>query len=366
MSNFVAVRSLQCKDHAHNIPPTVLGVLWNLTKRCNYDCGYCSSFIHDSVSPFVDMDLVDSLISICKRWCGSDRKIKWSITGGEPYLDPNFLNVLEQLDSQPFTEQINTISNGSLPLEKYLQSAKFVAGITFSLHFERDNDELNKIIKKIIAVKEQTDILVSVNVMFLPGQTTEVQKVVNELDQHRVSYIVRLITPLDEEANKIKSYTNDTADRKNIILKSAAEQSQHRQEFKIKNVTRASTNIQNYYSLDELALIEQLNIKPIWHNIGIWSDDNTYQEVNTDQIVSNGKNSFENWICYAGIDSIYIDWDGTIFRGACLNEGPIGHVRDTDIFETNPTICQLTLCQCNHDIPIRKAANVTYLKLIAG
>jgi MoaA/NifB/PqqE/SkfB family radical SAM enzyme len=312
------------------------------------------------------MDYVDSLISTCKQWCGTGRTIKWAITGGEPYLDPNFINVLELLHSQPFTEQINTISNGSLPLEKYLQSSKFVAGITFSLHFERDDDELHKIIKKIIAVKEQTDILVSVNVMFLPNKAIEVQEAIAELKKNQVSYIVRLITPLDEEANKIKSYNNDTSDRKNIILKPAAEQSQHRQQFKIKNVSQAPTNIQNYYSVDELELIEQLNTEPIWHNMGIWSDDNTYQEINTDRLVSSGKNSFENWICYAGVDSIYVDWDGTIFRGACLNDGPIGHVRDNGIFETNPTICQLTLCQCNHDIPIRKATDTAYLNLITG
>ena len=365
MSNFVAVRSLQCKDHAYNIPPTVLGVLWNLTKRCNYDCGYCSSFIHDSVSPFVDMDYVDSLISTCKQWCGADRTIKWLITGGEPYLDPNFLNVLELLHSQTFTEQINTISNGSLPLENYLQSAKFVAGITFSLHFERSADELNKIIKKIIAVKAQTDILVSVNIMFLPGKAYEVQEAIAELKKHQVSYIVRLITPLDEEANKIKSYTNNTVNRKNIILKSAAEQSQHRQQFKDKNDKQAFTNIQNYYSNEELVLIEQLNTKPTWHNMGVWLDNDTYQEFNTDQIVSSGKNSFENWICYAGVDSIYIDWDGTIFRGQCLNDGPIGHVNN-NTFVTTPTKCRLKLCQCNIDIPVRKVTDVTYLKLITG
>ena len=66
-----------------------------------------------------------TLLENCKQWCGTDRKIKWTLTGGEPFIDPNIISVLELLYNQPYTEQINTISNGSLPLKKYLEAAKF-------------------------------------------------------------------------------------------------------------------------------------------------------------------------------------------------------------------------------------------------
>jgi MoaA/NifB/PqqE/SkfB family radical SAM enzyme len=317
------------------------------------------------VSPFVNLDQVYTLIDNCKQWCAQDRKIKWIITGGEPFLDPNFTQVLELLHSQPFTEQINTISNGSLPLKKYLQAAKFVAGITFSLHFERSTEELNKTIDTIIAVKKQTTVLVSVNVMFLPNRATDIQLAIDKLKKNQVSYIVRLITPVDVEANKIKPYTNSTAKRKHILLKSSSDQSRDRQQFKIKNDETASNNIQNYYSNDELVLVKQLNNATPWQNAGVWADDNTYQEINTDQLVSAGKNRFKNWICYAGVDSVYIDWDGTVFRGMCLNDGPIGHI-NTDFITTTPTKCQLNHCVCSIDIAVRKAVNVTHLPLITN
>ena len=366
MSNIIAIRSLQCKDHAYNIPPKVLTVNWSLTKRCNYDCGYCSSFVHDAVSPFVKVDYVRTLIENCKQWCGTDRKIKWTITGGEPFIDPNIIFVFELLHNQPYTEQVNTISNGSLPLEKYLEAAKFVAGITFSLHFERSAAEITKIINKIIAVKKKTNIMISVNIMFLPGLSTRVQTAIAKLKTHNIAYIVRLITPLDTEANKIKSYVNNGTGRKTIILKSTQEQTQLRQQFKSKNDMHALSNIQSYYSDDELLLIEQLNNKISWQNAGIWVDNGDYQEINTDLLVSSGKNNFKNWICYAGVDGIYIDWDGTIYRGACLNDGPIGHINKDNFITTTATKCNLNLCGCNVDIPIRKASNPKYLKLITS
>jgi MoaA/NifB/PqqE/SkfB family radical SAM enzyme len=365
MSNIVALRSLQCKDHAENIPPRVLTVLWNMTKRCNYDCEYCNSFIHDAVSPFVDMDQVRVLLNSCQQWCGPERKIKWAITGGEPFLDPNFIQVLELLHSQPYTEQINTISNGSLPLEKYLNAAKFATGITFSLHFERSDLEIEKTIKTIVAVKKQTQAMISVNVMALPGSFKKIQSAITQLEQHGVAYVVRLITPIDKEADKIKSYVDGSNQRKTIILKSIDEQTQHRQLFRNKNDHQALNNIQNYYDDEELMLIEQLNNKKIWQNVGVWLDNGAYQEVNTDQLVSTGKNRFKNWICYAGVDSIYIDWDGTVLRGLCGAGGPIGHINNFTKTSV-PVKCHFNVCGCNIDIAVRKASNESHLQLITG
>ena len=366
MSNIIAIRSLQCEDHAYNIPPKVLAINWSLTKRCNYDCGYCSSFVHDAVSPFVKVDYVHTLLENCKQWCGTDRKIKWTLTGGEPFIDPNIISVLELLYNQPYTEQINTISNGSLPLEKYLEAAKFVAGITFSLHFERSAAEITKTIDKIIAVNQKTDIMISVNIMFVPGLLNRVQTAIAKLKTHNIAYIVRLITPIDTEANKIKSYVNNGTGRKTIILKSTQEQTQLRQQFKSKNDMHSLSNIQSYYSDNELLLIEQLNNKISWQNAGIWVDNGDYQEINTDLLVSSGKNNFKNWICYAGVDGIYIDWDGTIYRGMCLNDGPIGHISKDNFITTTATKCNLNLCGCNVDIAIRKVLNPKYLKLITS
>ena len=35
---------------------------WNLGKRCNYDCSYCPSSIHDSFSPHTDINILEGVI----------------------------------------------------------------------------------------------------------------------------------------------------------------------------------------------------------------------------------------------------------------------------------------------------------------
>jgi molybdenum cofactor biosynthesis enzyme MoaA len=367
MSDIVAIRSLQCPDHAHNIPPKVLTVQWNITKRCNYDCSYCSPFIHDAVSPFVNVDHVNTLLKSCHEWCGQDRQIKWAITGGEPFIDPNIIDTLKKLRDQPFTHQINITTNGSLPAQIYLNAAKFVDGITFSLHFERSDSEIAKTINTITQVAGQADILVSVNIMFLPGNSDKIQKIIALFKENKISYVVRLITPNDAEAIELKPYTDNGNGKKGVKLKSAKEQRLGRQQFQIENLIRADDNIQTYYSNSELELIKKLNDEPLWQNVGIWLKNSTYEEVNTDQLVSTSRINFIDWICYAGVDSIYIDWDGTIYRGLCLNDGPIGHISNTTFINSpsEPTICQENRCKCNVDIAVRKTVSAKYLKLVS-
>ena len=334
-----------------------------MTKRCNYDCGYCSSFIHDAVSPFVKLSHVDTLIEACRVWCGTDREIKWSITGGEPFVDPNFLLVLKRLHTQPFTHQINAITNGSLPLDTYIAATDYLAGLTFSLHFERSPDEIARTLDTIVSLRQQTNIMISVNIMFLPGTSDRVLDVIDTLKHNSVSYVVRLIRPIDQEAAQYQPYEGKS---KQALLKSADQQRQLRTQFVVENTVRADSNIQEYYSADEIQLIQQLNTAPNWVNAGIWLQDLTYQEINTDQLVSASRINFKGWTCYAGVDSIYIDWDGTVYRGLCLNDGAMGHISNADFVQrtTQPTQCGMTRCSCNIDIAARKAVDSDHMALI--
>ena len=70
-------------DHA-----SAIKVEWNLGKRCNYDCSYCPSEIHDNTSPHTNIEIlketVDKLASLGKS-------IRLSFTGGEPTVNPAFI-----------------------------------------------------------------------------------------------------------------------------------------------------------------------------------------------------------------------------------------------------------------------------------
>ena len=53
MKEFVAISSLESPEHAMRKDPRIISVQWFIGKRCNYDCSYCSPFIHDNYSSHI-------------------------------------------------------------------------------------------------------------------------------------------------------------------------------------------------------------------------------------------------------------------------------------------------------------------------
>jgi len=359
MKNSIAIRSLMCPDHANNIPPKVFSLTWFLGKRCNYDCSYCSPHIHDAVSPFINVDISNRFIDQLTQ---SKEKIKWNFTGGEPFIDPGFIKIINYIKSVSEPEQINSITNGSLPLKAYQKFQGLVDGITFSIHLERSDKEITETLKKIKTLKNSDpSLMVSVNLMFLPGKITQVKNIIDFFLENEINYVVRKIHP-PELDDKITPAINGR--KTHTLLPITPEQKIN---WKQKNDEKRNNNIASYYDQEEIEFLSQANKNPPWKNVGIWYDDGGYQEINSDQLVDKDQHNFLNWVCYAGVDSIYIDYNGYIYRGLCLNDGYIAHISDdTFTISKNPTICQRNWCGCNIDIPIRKAKNFSYLNLIDG
>lgn len=350
-----AIRSLQCVDHAVNIPPNVLSIEWMLGKRCNYDCSYCSPHTHDSVSPFINSEKYSEFIKISDHWAISQKKkIKWSFTGGEPFIDRGFFKLLELLSVSDSTEQTNVVTNGSLPLSLYLDHAHLLTGITFSIHLERSLQETTNTIEKIIKISQQTKTFVSVNLMFLPGKMEQVIEIKSLLESASIPYVVRRITP-PRKFRPFLPFVVNGAGRKSVTLLDLDSQSKAKNQWKNANDIGRESETERYYTDEEdLYLNECNNNRKLWQNLGAWSAEG-YFELNSDQLIASKTNKFPGWTCFAGVDHITIDFDGTIYRAKCFNDGPIGKIGDSVVFSDTPTICKKQWCKCSSSIPIRKA-----------
>jgi organic radical activating enzyme len=318
------------------------------------------------VSPFVDPQQSKQFIDTAISWADSNnKKIKWSLTGGEPFLDPSLFDIVKTLSNSTTTEQINIITNGSLPLSHYEKFAGLVAGITFSVHLERSTAEIQKIINTMIELTQQQQIFVSCNLMFLPGKQKEIEEIVLQLQQHRVNFVLRRITPdLEVDQESLTPFVAPNKFKKSLELKSVDQQSDNKQQW-ISLRDQQFTNLsQDYYSDQELEYLTTINTQPVWQNMGLWHGSDQYQEINTDLLKSLRKNQFQNWTCYAGVDSMFVDFDGYIYRGVCREEGRIGHIRDWAGFLTQPVTCSRNNCGCNQDIAVRKSRDAESLKLI--
>jgi organic radical activating enzyme len=362
-NNIVAIRSLQCPDHAINIPPTVISINWFLGKRCNYDCSYCSPHIHDAVSPFVDQaSAIEFIKNISTNVKNKNQKIKWIFTGGEPFIDPGFVPLLKAINLTGAATQVNVVTNGSLPLSTYLGVADLLSGITISLHPERSDKEIDQTIDKIIALSKSTSTQIAVNLMFATGRIDRYRQIIDLLRENNIWVVLRRITWAAEEPTLLP-FVNNSKDKKARELQTIPIQSVLKQKYQDSTVELVP---ESYYTPDELKLLVEFNSDANWVNAGIWHNDNSYKEVNTDLIVAESKNKFKNWICFAGVDQLQVEFDGSIYAGLCLNNGPIGHISDVNIgTATQPTICQRASCTCNTDIAVRKAASAEYLHLVS-
>lgn len=364
MSKIIAIRSLQCPDHAEHLPPRVLTVMWFLGKRCNYDCSYCSPHIHDAVSPFVDLERAMRFIDDCDEYCrANDRQIKWLFTGGEPFIDPGFMPLIKRIKASAYVEQINVTTNGSLPLSVYQLASKYLDGITFSLHLERAPAEIDATIDTMYHLHRYGAVFVSANLMFLPGKLDRVRSIMSELQSSGLSYIVRKITP-PESVQDLSPFERVGSSRKDRELTDLDQQSQRRQTWKMLNMERREQNIVGYYNQAELEFLAEANQRPLWQNMAYWDDADGYHEVNADQIMARDQNNFRDWLCFAGTDMIFVGFDGLIYRGNCQDGGSIGAIGQGAAFQPGPWRCQQEWCVCNADVAVRKCRSLEFLELI--
>lgn len=349
----VAIRSLQCQDHAVNLPPRVTTVLWFLGRRCNYDCSYCSPHVHDAVSPWIDLDAARNFVHQYREQQRSrGLTTKWLFTGGEPFLDPGFLPLLRELHRQSPAEQINVTTNGSLPGLVYQQAARMLQGITFSLHLERSQRELEDTVEKIAGVQ---GCRVSVNLMALPGHFTQVEWLLQDLQSREIPVVLRKITPIHSLTADLFPHDQAATGKKSRRLLPVKNQTERKMQWRERLDSSRRQDLKQFYSREEEEFIRNHDLSQIWKNCGVWYDNGDYAELNTDVLVAGDQNSFLGWSCFAGVDSIYIDWDGSIYRGMCMNGGAVGHISMAWTPVTEPTVCHRQWCNCVCDIAVRKS-----------
>jgi hypothetical protein len=96
----------------------------------------------------------------------------------------------------------------------------------------------------------------------------------------------------------------------------------------------------------------------------IYDTHGEYQEINPDQLKTPGLNTFKNWTCFTGIDTLQIEADGTVYRAVCMEGGSIGSISEGITIPTGPIICGSKTCFCAADIVIRKYKEERYSSFV--
>jgi MoaA/NifB/PqqE/SkfB family radical SAM enzyme len=277
---------------------------WNLGKRCNYDCSYCPTEIHDNHSPHTDINILEKTVD---RLCDIGKPLRISLTGGEPCVHPDIEVLLEYLKMKGIS-WVNITTNGTRGYRWYLDNEMFYNHLVFSLHFEQD---WHRIFDTILKYYDGTERDFLVNIMAHHDYMDNVRTVVKKFDQIGIKYAVRRIRWTEGDHNVFDDLRYEGRDLEWILEKDST----------------AKPNC-----IDENGQLYHAN-----------------------DIIKTHNNQFKGWTCNAGLESLMINWDGEVYRATCRVGGSLGNVYNGSFNPpTEPVICSRDWCTCAADIPITK------------
>lgn len=137
--------------------PIPYQVLWDLGRRCNYDCSYCWTSVHNRTDDHKNIDLLISTAdNIIDNWSKGE-SIRWNFGGGEPTLHPDFLEFLKHLNKKNQWTMVTT--NGTRDYKYWMEAVKYLNSINFSAHFEglKNEKDEDRFVKNIEVICEHFD-----------------------------------------------------------------------------------------------------------------------------------------------------------------------------------------------------------------
>lgn len=277
---------------------------WNLGKRCNLDCSYCPSEIHDNFSPHTDINKLKNAVDILSTL---DKPIRLSLTGGEPCVHPN----IEELISYIKIKKISWLSittNITRPAHWYINQQENVDQFVFSLHYEKD---YLRLFENILKFNEKRTNKMLVHVMAHHEYMHQVKETLEIFKKENIPFIVRRIRWPEGDRDSF----NDSK-----------------------------------YNLEDLNWIkkETATLEP-----NCLVDDNL--EIHANDIIKLHMNQYHGWSCNAGIESLMINWDGEVYRATCRVGGSLGNIYNNKLqIPNSPISCTRKWCTCEADIPLTK------------
>lgn len=105
-------------------------------------------------------------------------------------------------------------------------------------------------------------------------------------------------------------------------------------------------------------------------NIIFVSKEKTHSRHSVEEVHSLKLNNWKGWMCSAGVRSIYIDFDGNVWRGTCSEGGWVGNIYVNTGLEKGPELikgkwvhCRLDVCSCGADMAVPKVKHAEYIPM---
>jgi molybdenum cofactor biosynthesis enzyme MoaA len=176
--------------------PEYFSLTWMLGARCNYDCMYCPTELHDTTSRPHDLETMQQVWhNIYEKTQDKDLPYKINFTGGEVTANKNFLPLVKWLrDTYADIAMILLTTNGSASQRYYRDLSQYVESISFSTHSEfMDEQRFFDTVTAVDDIMIRPQKSVHVNIMDEHWNQDRIELYKKWLDQRNISYTVNEI-----------------------------------------------------------------------------------------------------------------------------------------------------------------------------
>lgn len=158
-------------------------ILWDIGRRCNYDCSYCWPTVHNTTDPHKGLAEMVVAADYCIDKWANGQVIRWYFGGGEPTLNPDFEPFVEYLSKR--NQWVMLVTNGSQGPSYWEKNADNYDTLIFSAHFEFMKPSLfSKNYCKVVEVLTNSPKKLStfvIKLMTKPGEIQQSQDFVEKL-----------------------------------------------------------------------------------------------------------------------------------------------------------------------------------------
>lgn len=185
---------------------------WILTEKCNLNCYYClqNADTRNAECKSVDYSFIDNI----------SEPILFHLTGGEPFLVPNIIDLCIKLEQKGHYISMNT--NLTIPVNTFIEkvkSEKFIF-INASVHYPYRKHHMKPFIRHYMALRE-AGFFVYATIVMMPDEFEQISDFIKDYQSQGVILLPKLMRGVERGVKYPESYNDrQFSMMKNMVINS--------------------------------------------------------------------------------------------------------------------------------------------------
>ena len=296
----------------------LFNISWILGRFCNYKCSYCWPYARSDSLDYQTLEVYKSTVNEIKRQAGLNgfTEFHWSFSGGEPTAYKQLIDLIRYLDETTSTYQSIHMTTNLSPGSKWwntwcdVTSVLQRKSITASFHaeFAREQEFGDKCLQLMY-----NGVHVTINQVMVPDVFFETLERCKRFRDRGINVT-------------LKPQSNDTA-----------------------------TAIVDGYTSEMIDIMQNDFTQQEGYQIRLTDGEQDYYIDQAERFNALGFNSFTNWYCNSGYQSVIIRGN-EVKRAYSCREEPLGTIEKFTLFSA-PRLCVTDRCVSSADSKIPKCIN---------